>query len=254
MDECIVMHMSYKIRAAVVAAFLFLGCVIPGPLLAGNFQVTPIRVVLSAQQASDALKVQNNGSEPVVVQLQTVAWSQENGQDLYQPTSDLVATPPIFTMPPGATQIIRVGLLRGADEKKELSYRLFLQEVPSAPKPDFRGLQVLLRVGLPVFVNPKAKAAPVLNWRAEQTEGDQLRVHLKNEGNAHIQVSDFKLSMPHKPEPIAAREVAAYLLPGQNRSWMVATDPGWRAGTEIMRVFANTDAGSVETEIRLDQP
>lgn len=248
------MHMSYKVRAAVGAAFFFLGCILPEPLLAGNFQVTPIRVELSPQKASDALRVQNNGSEPVVVQLQAVAWLQENGEDIYQPSNDLVATPPIFTMQPGASQIIRVGLLRAADEKKELSYRLFLQEVPSAPKPDFRGLKVLLRVGLPVFVHPKAKAAPVLTWRAERTEGDQLRVHLKNEGSAHIQVSDFKLSSPHNPEPIAAREVAAYLLPGQSRNWVMATEPDRRAGTETMRVVANTDAGSVEAEISLDQP
>jgi fimbrial chaperone protein len=215
--------------------------------------VSPIRIELSAQQASDALKVQNNGSEPVVVQLQTVEWSQENGLDVYQPSNDLVATPPIFTMQPGASQIIRVGLMRAVDDKKELSYRLFLQEVPSRPKADFKGLQVLLRVGLPVFVSPKAKASPVLYWRAERADGDQVRVHLKNEGNAHIQVSDFKLSSPHKPEA-TVQQVSAYVLPGQSRNWTVAADPAQRPGSDTVRIIANTDAGSVETEIKLDKP
>ena len=51
----------------------------PGLLWAGTFQVNPVRVELTAQQKSAALTVQNNGDEPVVVQLQTVDWTQVDG-------------------------------------------------------------------------------------------------------------------------------------------------------------------------------
>ena len=64
-------------------------------------------------------------------------------------------SPPIATIAPDKEQIIRVGLRRAPDKERELSYRLFLQEVPAPPKPGFQGLQVALRVGLPVFVQPK---------------------------------------------------------------------------------------------------
>lgn len=248
------MRLWYRTRAAVVAAFLLYGGLIPGPLWAGSFQVSPVRVELSSQQSSDALSVQNNGGEPVVIQLQMVAWSQDRGRDIFQPSDDLVATPPIFTVQPGATQIIRVGLLRGVDETRELSYRLFLQEVPSKPKPDFKGLQVLLRIGLPVFVLPKAKASPILSWRVERTDGDQVKVDLRNEGNAHIQVSDFKLSLPGKQQAIAVQQVSTYLLPGQSRSWILATDPSQQLASDTVRINAYTDAGSVETDIKLEKP
>jgi fimbrial chaperone protein len=248
------MHRWYRTRAAVVAAFFLSGGLFSGPLCAGSFQVSPVRVELSSQQASDALSVLNNGGEPVVIQLQTVAWSQDRGRDVYQPSDDLVATPPIFTVQPGATQIVRVGLLRGVDETRELSYRLFLQEVPSKPKPDFKGLQVLLRIGLPVFVLPKAKASPALSWRVERTDGDQVKVGLKNDGNAHIQVADFKLSLPGKQQAVAVQQVSTYLLPGQSRSWMLVTDPAQRIDSDIVRINAYTDAGSVETDIKLENP
>jgi fimbrial chaperone protein len=254
MDECRVMHIWCRTQAAVVAAFFFFCAVIPGPLWAGSFQVTPLRVELSSQRPNDALQVQNNGSEPVVIQLQLVAWSQESGRDVYQPTDELLATPPIFTIQPGATQIIRVGSLRGVDEKNELSYRLFLQEVPSKPKPDFKGLQMALRIGLPVFILPKVKAAPALSWRVEQAAGGQLKVDLKNDGNAHIQILDFNLSLPDKQQAIAVQQVSAYLLPGQIRSWMLTTDPAQRRGGDTVRINAYTDAGSVETDIKLEKP
>jgi fimbrial chaperone protein len=254
MDECSLMHIRYRIRAAVVAAFFLFFALIAGPSLAGSFQVTPLRVELSSQHATDALQVRNDANEPVVIQLQVAAWSQENGRDIYQPSDDLVATPPIFTMQPGATQVIRVGLLRGVDEKNELSYRLFLQEVPSRPKPDFKGLRMALRIGLPVFILPKAKAVPVLNWRVEQTAGGPLKVDLKNDGNAHIQVWDFQLSLPGKQQAMAVQQVSSYLLPGQDRSWMLVTDPVKPPGSDTIRINAYTDAGSVETDIKLEKP
>jgi fimbrial chaperone protein len=248
------MRIWHRVRAAVTAAFLLSGVLSPGLAWAGAFQVTPLRVELSSSQASNALTVQNNGSEPVVVQLQTVAWSQENGRDVYQPSDDLVATPPIFTIQPGAAQIIRVGLLRGADEDRELSYRLFLQEVPSPPKPDFKGLQMALRIGLPVFVLPKAKASPILNWRVERTSKGQLKVGLKNEGKAHVQVTDFSLFLPGKEQALAVQQVSAYLLPGQDRSWTLATDPAQPFRSDTARVKAYTDAGNIETDAKLEKP
>jgi fimbrial chaperone protein len=254
MDECNVMQTWSRVRAAVVAAFFFFCALTHGPIWAGSFQVSPLRVELSSQHANDALEVRNNASEPVLIQLQTVAWSQENGRDVYQPSDDLVATPPIFTVQPGATQIIRVGLLRGVDEKKELSYRLFLQEVPPKPKPDFKGLQVALRIGLPVFILPRAKAAPALRWRVEPAAEGGLKVDLKNEGGAHIRVVDFRLSVPGKQQAIAVQQVSGYVLPGQSRSWLLATDPAQRPTDGTVRINADTDAGSVETDIKLETP
>jgi fimbrial chaperone protein len=254
MDECNVMQIRYRIRAAAMAAFFFFCTLISEPLWAGSFQVSPLRVELSSQRANDALEVRNNGGDPVLIQLQIVAWSQENGRDVYQPSDDLVATPPIFTMQPGGTQVIRVGLLRGVDDKKELSYRLFLQEVPAKPKADFRGLQMALRIGLPVFILPKAKAAPALSWRVEQTAGAGLKVDLKNDGNAHVQVADFALSLPGKQQAIATQRVSGYLLPGQSRSWTLSTDPAQRIDGGTVRVNAYTDAGSVEADIKLEKP
>ena len=77
---------------------------------AGSFTVNPVRETLSATQAVAAVTVRNVGTEPSVVQLETSSWNQHDGQDALVSTTEVLATPPIITVPPGASRIIRVGL------------------------------------------------------------------------------------------------------------------------------------------------
>ncbi len=87
-----------------------------------------------------------------------MAWAQKDGKDQLTPTRELIATPPIFNLKAGTTQLIRIGMLRKVDLEKELIYRLILEEIPPPPAPDFKGLQVALRIGLPVFIKPDTSA------------------------------------------------------------------------------------------------
>ena len=247
------MSVRYTLKAAVLTAAFFMA----GSLslaFAGTFQVTPVRVELSAQQATAALTVSNNGSEAVVVQLQTSAWAQENGNDQYSSTDDLIATPPIFTIQPGANQIVRVGMRRRPDASTELSYRLYLQEVHPAPAPGFRGLQMALRIGIPVFVQSTNKATPDLTWTIEKIARDRLKVVARNKGKAHLQVTDFNLTLPGQDHPLAAQQVSSYLLPMQERGWTLTIDPAQRLNAASVHVTAFTDAGKLEADVNLDKP
>jgi len=164
-----------------------------GPALAGSFMVTPVRVTLSSAQPIVALTVRNDSSDSTVVQIEMATWSQEAGKDVHAATRDVIATPPIFTVPPGATQVVRVGLRRTADAERELTYRLFLQEVPPPPKPEFKGLRIALRMSIPVFVAPPVAVAPALEWRAVREAQGWLNVSVRNAGKAHVQIADFRL-------------------------------------------------------------
>ena len=99
---------------------------------AGSFQVGPVSATLTADQPVAALTVRNTGGAPAVIQLEAMAWSQAAGKDTYVPTSDILATPPIFTVAPGASQVIRVGS-RAPGVQEERAERLFLREGPPPP-------------------------------------------------------------------------------------------------------------------------
>jgi fimbrial chaperone protein len=161
---------------------------------AGSFQVNPIRVELSPKSQTTALTVKNTGNDPVVVQVNVEAWNQQDGKDVYAPTRELLATPPVMTIPPSEERVVRVGLRRAPDRAKELSYRLFLQEVPPPPQPGFQGLVVALRVGLPIFVAPsQGQAAARVSWKAVRTADGKLEVSAINQGTAHVQISEINV-------------------------------------------------------------
>ncbi|HWK50767.1 MAG TPA: fimbria/pilus periplasmic chaperone [Steroidobacter sp.] len=223
-----------------------------GPAFAGSIAVNPIRVNLSATQTTSPLVVRNSGAEPSVVQLQLMSWSQQDGKDVLLPSRDLLATPPIFTVPAGGSQTVRVGLRQRVDARTEGSYRLILQEVPPPPKPEFRGLQVALRLSVPVFVAP-ASATTTLAWRANVTSAlnaQELTIAASNTGNTHVQVLGFKLFSGGVALPLRSPAETAYLLPGQGREWNLRLTSVPAAGSTV-RVEASTDAGDLQASVEV---
>jgi fimbrial chaperone protein len=218
------------------------------PALAGSFMVTPVRATLSAKQPVAALTVRNESQEATVVQVEVMTWTQRDGNDVYAATREILATPPIFTVGPGASQLVRIGLRRDADPGRELAYRVFLQEVPPPAKAEFRGLRVALRMGIPVFVLPPTSVAPLLQWRAAAAQGAGLSLSLRNDGNAHIQLTDIRLALPPGRE-LAREQMSTYVLPGQSKGWRfnAAAPPG-----TSLRLSARTDGGDVETDLKVE--
>jgi fimbrial chaperone protein len=219
---------------------------------AGSFDVNPIRVDLTGQSRTGTVTVRNSGSDPVVVQVSVQAWSQAAGKDVLADTKEMIVSPPIVTIPSGKEQIIRVGLRRAPDTQRELAYRMFLQEVPPPPRPGFQGLIVALRVGLPIFVQPRSGTAKgILLWNLSMPSGDTLRLNCDNTGSGHIQISTIELFRAAEKEPVAAFSGLAYILPGQVRDWdLKLREPSLKRG-ERLRMKVSTDAGSIETEIEL---
>lgn len=232
-------------RALGGLALLALAAFGPGSASAGSFSVNPVRVTLTGGQTVGALTVLNNGDEPTVVQLEVVNWSQRDGNDVYWQTKEILATPPIFTVPPGGSQIVRVGLRRPPDAQRELAYRLFLQEVPPPPKPGFQGLQVALRLSIPVFVVPTALVKPALQWQAFRAGAGDIKVRATNTGTAHVQLANFTLSASGGAG-LGTQQAAAYLLPGQSRDWTIKKDA---AAGSALHVVAQTDGGDMQSDM-----
>ena len=219
------------VMAAFRAAFCLCLASIPALAGAGSFQVTPIRLEFSGQQRTAALTVRNDSAEPLVVQIELMDWTQRDGQDVYSETGDLLATPPIVTVPAGRDQVFRVGLRRAPDPTRELSYRVFLREIVPPPAKDFTGLQVSLRVGVPVFVKPLAAAKPELRWLARVAPDGRLSVTANNTGNMHVQVVDFRVNVPGTEAAIANTDQMSYVLADQTREWQLELKNALPAGT-----------------------
>ena len=219
-----------------------------GVAAAGGLGVSPIRIHLSDGMPTAAMTLENNSARATVVQLQLLAWEAKGEQDSYQPTEELVASPPIATIQPGETQIVRVGLSRDVDPQRELAYRLYIEEVPPPPKPDQQGLQVALRIGVPVFVEPRKAARPELAWRIERSVAEGLTLHVINNGNAHVRLMSFRLRAADDARLLDQRQIVGYLLPGQSRHWNMRFQQRVPAGRLLLSVTADPGVADVELE------
>jgi fimbrial chaperone protein len=223
-------------------------------VLAGSFQVNPIRVDIAKGSTTTAITVRNDGDDALVIQASLVGWSQDDkGQDVYTPTNEALVTPPIMTVPAGGEQIVRVGLRRAPDPQRELTYRLYLEEVPPPPKPGFSGLQVALRVGVPVFVPPTVPAIRRLEWSAQIGADGAVRLTAQNTGNTHVQITDFELGRPGGGEPLAHQTALAYVLAGQRRLWTLPVPPDRVQAVRELRLKADTDAGEIDTPVNVER-
>jgi fimbrial chaperone protein len=234
--------------AGVLAAAALLP--LPTTALAGSFTITPLRAELSAKARTAALTVRNEDAAAVVVQATAVLWEQPEGKDALTPSQDLIVSPAVFTLEPGASQLLRVALRRGADPARELSYRLLLEEVPAQAASGSTGLTVALRLSLPVFVAPAAAVDARLDWQATRNADGTLVVEASNSGNVHVQVREIVLNA--NGAALLRNSAAGYVLPGAKRSWTF--EAAAATPREGARLQATTDQGNFSTDLSIAGP
>jgi fimbrial chaperone protein len=222
---------------------------------AGTFSISPLRVELSSATQTGVLTIRNQEPTAVVVQADTRLWEQADGQERLSPTRDVLVSPAVFTIPANGSQIVRVALRRTPDAGRELSYRLILTEVPQPASPDSTGLSVALRLSLPVFVVPAAAAEPRLDWSATRGADGRIALAARNSGTAHARVLGFTVAPVGSDAGATAQNVAAYILPGQSRTWTLdnnQNEANSNTDWQRLRVKGRTEAGDFEVETRLE--
>ena len=121
------------------------------------------------------------------MQVDAVSWHQDyEGEDQYEPTTEILAFPPIFTIQPGQSQLVRIGLMAPQPAELEKAYRLYFTELPPpVSEAQSTALRMRLRVGIPVFSAPLSPPQFNLRLVESQIDDDRLRVSLHNPCNTH---------------------------------------------------------------------
>jgi len=234
--------MRNRFIAALLAAAAATAAV-PGAALAGSLSVDPIRLEITQGRRTATLRVRNQEQAPVTIRAYALAWSQVDGEDRYEDSSAVIVSPPIFTIPAGGTQLIRVGLRSPSANAR--AYRLMVEEVPQA-RPG-GGVQVALRLNLPLFAMMNAGTAAELGWAASRGADGRWTVEAVNNGANYVRV-----------EPAAAEAATGVdfdnsanlgvVLPGSRRRWVVGNEPALldrSRFTAIQRVAARAQPQAV---------
>lgn len=226
------MKERYKGKAAVFAAFLLIFGFGAGSAVA-QIDVSPIRLELSQNHDKDVVRITNNEDHVKSYQVEVVAWSQtDDRREVYEPTDQLIAVPPIFTLERGENQAVRVGLMAPPDETTERAYRVFVTELAS-PRPeaqDGMAIKMRLRIGIPVFVAPTSGLpTATLDFVESMQVDNQVFMRFRNNGNVHVKVTEVQLSAPGLADKVVSPALL-YVLPGQTGYLPVALPDGESAG------------------------
>jgi fimbrial chaperone protein len=237
-------RIHWLIKARLVLAFFSLTLIssLSFHANAGQMSVYPLRVEFGPGKAGEALTIRNVGTTPLIVQPTVMKWSQENGIDKFEATKEVLVAPALVEIPPGETQIVRLALRRTADPSGQLTYRVFLREVPGAEKKTGTQITILLNVSLPVFVSaaqPNAKPLAFSAAALDNLEG----VAVTNPGSSHIQFKS--LSVKDSRGGQNEFETMFYLLGGQTRTLPFPNKKKLAPGA--WQLNAKTDQGDLST-------
>ena len=211
------------IRATCRAAAIFLFiCLAARGALAQGIGVSPTNVLLAPGQQAASLSVTNHSDHKISFQIRGYSWRQTGAdkQDALDPTADFVSSPPIATIQPGASQIVRI-VLRQPAGPAEKTYRIILDQLPS-PGPSEQ-VNVLVRLSIPVFAEPETKVAPRVHWRITNEAG-QAWLTAVNQGNRHLTVHDMRIHDEAGRVLQLDMRSPPHILAGASRRWRIITN------------------------------
>lgn len=172
---------SVRYKALIVLFAIFI--IFPAHVIAGTFQVAPVKMYYSTKNKSETLTITNKGKKLLTTQIEILEWSHdENGKEVLTPTTDMIYFPKILTMEPDVSKIVRIGYKSRLLVEKEKSYRLFVRELPVSKPGEKTTLTFILNISIPVFLPPVKEEYNVNMEKIELSDG-ALNIHAKNRGN-----------------------------------------------------------------------
>jgi fimbrial chaperone protein len=224
----------------------------PSPAQAGSFDISPVKVMLSAKAPSSTVVITNRSSQAVRLQVSLYTWEQsESGEPVLKPTQDVLFFPAMLALNPKEARNIRIGTkLKPTGSEK--AYRLYIQELPSPTRSagaDPSTVTMLTKLGVPVFVTPPSpKGQATLSSLA--FERNKLVFRMGNAGNAHTRIKKLVLTAKNGAKVVHTQELDGwYLLAGGSRRYAVELPPDICAATSFVEVALESDNASARQSL-----
>lgn len=228
-------------RGRIWLSGLALGAALAADATAASLRVAPVLLQLEAPQQTASLSVWNDGPDPVDVQVRVLRWRQANGEDVLEPTADVVVSPPISTLTPGAENVIRVVRVAGAPVAGEEAYRVLVDELPDPARMRAGAVTLVVRHSIPVFFAAAGAPASVV-WRASHEDG-AIRLTAENAGARHLRIANLKLAAGGRA--LAVKDgLVGYVLGGASASWTIPSRDGGAPGP--VNVTADSETGRID--------
>jgi fimbrial chaperone protein len=211
---------------------------LPGDAVASNFRVSPVTLTLPANRPVGSLTITNGEAVPVSIRVSAFRWTQVDGKDVYTPTDDLIASPPIFTAATRAPQLVRIGVRH---RLPNAAYRVMLQEIPGPATAN--GVRIAVKLNLPLYIvaDPTAKAD--VAWTAWRRPAGDIVLEARNTGGAIAQVTGIahRAGTGTGGTSTVLSNAMGVVLPESMRQWEIGKHPELTTGTPLTLAIRTAD-------------
>ena len=233
--------MRWSILAVLVTVFSATLC---SSSLAASLQVSPVSVEVIAPAAAATITLRNEGDTPLNAQIRVFRWTEVDGEEKLEATDEFVASPPMTTLVSKVDYTVRLVRVAKRPVLSGESYRVLVDEVPSAKAHTSKVVTLLMRYSIPVFFYPATASDGKLLWSIEERDG-RVFVSATNTGDRHVRVSALKLQGESGSAISFGDGLVGYVFGHASRVWPARRDAGGLSGLNSVVIDAQTNYGHI---------
>src|SRR5689334_22558275 len=115
---------------------------------AAALRVMPVLVEISAPGLASTLTLRNEDDGPLNVQIRIMRWSQKDGVEKLEPTTDVVASPTFTALEGNRDYTVRIVRTSKTPVMQEESYRALIDQIPDATARNASTVAFVLRYSI----------------------------------------------------------------------------------------------------------
>ena len=215
-----------------------------GAAAASQLRVEPVLLEIDAPAAAGTLTLRNEESSEVTVQTRVVRWSQTNGKETLEETTEVVASPPAVTLAPGADYVVRVVRVSRQPLRGEEDYRVLVDQLPRAGRQQNRAVNLLVRQSIPVFFRSRELELPNVSW-SMRSEAGKVIVAASNAGDERLRIASLRLRDSSGATFSFGNGLVGYVLGRSSMSWIAPTEKRSFGSIGSVSISAETNKGPI---------
>lgn len=233
--------MKFASLTAILVATSFLQA---GAGFAAELSVEPVLLELNAPTATGTLTLRNDEAVAVTVQTRVFRWSQIQGTENLETTTDVVASPPAVRLAPHSDYTVRVVRVPKQPVRGEESYRVIIDQLPDLQRQTPLAINILIRQSIPVFFRAARLTRANVSWSLAYERGNVV-VTATNSGDERLRIASLRLRDARGSTINFGNGLVGYVLGRSSMSFIATRPPRGFGGGGPVSITAVSNNGPV---------